>query len=176
MNADSKSEDARRKLGFGLVFSLKKDGIARGSAVFVSLANEKENEIILKDKVAAMYSFNKGTSTQDYPSSLMGSIALLRQTYFDADWYRKQAPERVVGGEVNISLDAWNKLQSLPQIFEAGDKLSVLRADKVGDEFKMQYIIKGSGDEYQRMDDIKATNARFILPLNFPATFDVEDP
>src|ERR1051326_6002814 len=152
--------------------TFKKDGIARGSAVFVSLADERENQLVLKEKAAAMYSFDKGTSTQDYPSSLMGSIALLRQTYYDAQWYAKDDSKK----EINISLDAWNKVQSLPQIFEAGDKLSALRADKVGDEFKMQYIIKGSGDEYQRIDDIKETHARFILPLKFPAPYDVEDP
>src|ERR1051326_9074140 len=100
--------------------TFKKDGIARGSSVLVSLADERENEIILKEKAAAMYSFDKGTSTQDYPSSLMGSIALLRQTYYDAQWYRSQGAKE----EYNISLDAWNKLQNLPQIFEVNDKLS----------------------------------------------------
>ena len=169
---DSKMADDMRKLGFGAVMSFKKDGIARGTSVFVSLADKKENQIILKEKAAALYSFDKGTSTQDYPSSLMGSIALLRQTYYDAQWYAKDNTKK----EINISLDAWNKIQSLPQIFEVGDKLSALRADKVGDEFKMQYIIKGDGDEYQRIDDIKETHARFIVPLKFPAPYDVEDP
>ena len=171
-NADPKSAEELRKLGFGSVLTFKKDGIARGSAVFVSLANKKENVTVLKDKAAAMYSFDKGLSTQDYPSSLMGSIALLRQTYYDAQWYARDKNKK----EHNISLEAWSKLQSLPQIFETADKLSDLRADKVGDEFNVQYIIKGDGDEYQRIDEIKATNAKFILPLNFPATFDVEDP
>jgi len=171
-SADRKAAEEMRKLGFGSVLSFKKDGIARGSAVFVSLADKNENELILKDKAAAMYSFDKGTSTQDYPSSLMGTIALLRQTYYDAQWYNQAKGT----AEYNISLDAWSKLQSLPQIFEVRDKLSALRADRVGDEFKMQYIIKGSGDEYQRMEEIKATNARFIIPINFPAPYDVEDP
>jgi len=175
-SADNKSAEELRKLGFGAVLTFKRDGIARGSAVFVSLANENENKTILKDKVAAMYSFDKGTSTQDYPSSQMGSIALLRQTYYDAQWYKSAIRNPQSAMEYNISLDAWNKIQSLPQIFEVSDKLSSLRADKIGDEFKMQYIIKGDGDEYQRMDNIKATNAQFILPLNFPTTFDVEDP
>ena len=31
----------------------------------------------------------KGSSKQFYPTSLTGSIALLRQTYLDADWYEK---------------------------------------------------------------------------------------
>ncbi|MBI3502179.1 MAG: amidohydrolase family protein [Bacteroidetes bacterium] len=172
---DSKSAEEWRKLGFGAVMSFKKDGIARGSAVFVSLADEKENQIILKEKAAAMYSFDKGTSTQDYPSSQMGSIALLRQTYYDAQWYKSQITNPKSQIEYNISLEAWSKLQTLPQIFEVNDKLSALRADKVCDEFKIQYIIKGAGDEYQRMDEIKNTNAKFILPLKFPMPYDVED-
>lgn len=169
---DAKTAEEMRKLGFGAVLSFRRDGIARGSAVFVSLGEEMENKVVLKEKAAAMYSFDKGTSTQDYPSSLMGSIALLRQTYLDAQWYKTHGYQK----QYNISLDSWNKLQSLPQIFEVKDKLSALRADKIGDEFKIQYIIKGSGDEYQRIDDIKNTRARFILPLNFPAPYNVEDP
>ncbi len=124
---EPKSAEEMRKLGFGAVMSFKKDGIARGSSVFISLADEKENQIILKEKAAAMYSFDKGTSTQDYPSSLMGSIALLRQTYYDAQCYKSQGAKE----EYNISLDAWNKLQSLPQLFEVKDKLSALSAEKI---------------------------------------------
>ena len=64
-----------------------KDGIVRGTAAVVTLAGTNENNAILKTKAAQVFSFDKGTSTQSYPSSLMGSIALLRQTYLDAEWY-----------------------------------------------------------------------------------------
>jgi hypothetical protein len=33
--------------------------------------------------------------------------------------------------------------------------LDALRADKVGDEFNIQYTIVGSGDEYERIADVK---------------------
>ncbi|HET6226919.1 MAG TPA: amidohydrolase family protein [Bacteroidia bacterium] len=170
-NADSKYAEEMRGLGFGTVVTFQKDGIVRGTAAAVTLADSKENEVILKDKVAAMYSFDKGTSSQDYPSSLMGAIALLRQTYLDADWYKNDKNKT----EFNISLQAFNDLQTLPQIFETTNKLNVLRADKIANEFKTKYIMKGSGTEYQRLDDIKASNCQFILPLNFPAAYDVED-
>jgi len=169
--ADSKSADELRKMGFGTVFSFQKDGIVKGTGSVVSLADGKENELIINDKAAAIYSFDKGTSTQEYPASLMGAIALLRQTYLDADWYKKDKTKK----EYNISLEAFNNFQNLPQIFETTDKLNAIRADKIGDEFKVNYIIKGSGNEYQRLDDIKATNCKFIIPLNFPAAYDVED-
>ena len=72
-------------------------------------------------------------------------------------------------------MQAWNDNQNLPQVFEANDKWNDLRADKIGDEFGVQYIIKGGGNEYQRINDIAATKASFILTLNFPEAMDVED-
>jgi imidazolonepropionase-like amidohydrolase len=161
-----------RESGFGTVLSHVRDGIARGTGTLVSLAGEKENLVILKDRASANYAFNKGSSTQSYPGSMMGMIALLRQTFLDAQWYKnKPASEGL-----NLSLQAWNNNQGLPQIFEANDKWNDLRADRIGDEFGVQYIIKAGGNEYQRIKEIKATNATFIVSLNYPQAQDVEDP
>jgi hypothetical protein len=102
----------------------------------------------------------------------MGSVALLRQTYLDAQWYKSNPAAE----GVNLSLKAWNEIQPLPQIFDAGDKWNDLRADRIGDEFGVQYIIKGGGNEYQRIKDIAATKAIYVLSLNFPQAMDVEDP
>ncbi|SDM74801.1 Imidazolonepropionase [Catalinimonas alkaloidigena] len=171
---NTKQADELRKLGFGAVLTFPHDGIARGSALLVNLAEPSTGnptETILKARAAAAYSFNKGSSTQDYPSSLMGSIALLRQTYYDAQWYANATDK-----EPNLSLDAWLRQQALPQVFETDNKLDLLRADNVGDEFGVQYIIKTAGDEYQRLDAIKATGASLIVPLEFPKPYDVEDP
>ncbi|MBX9784188.1 MAG: amidohydrolase family protein [Chitinophagaceae bacterium] len=161
-----------REAGFGAALVHQRDGIARGSGVLVSLANEKENKVILKEKASAHYSFSKGLSTQTYPGSMMGNIALLRQTYLDASWYKNNPKAE----GVNLSLKYWNELQNLPQIFDAGDKWNDLRADRIGDEFGVQYILKAGGNEYQRINEMKSANAWFILPLNFPAAMDVEDP
>ena len=161
-----------RGIGFGAVNTFQMDGISRGNSAFVSLANEKENKVMLKEKASAGYSFDKGSSTQDYPSSLMGCIALLRQNFLDAQWYKT----RPATEGVNLSLQSFNDNQALPQIFESNDKWNDLRADKIGDEFGVKYIIKAGGNEYQRINDLKATNASFIVPLNFPQAMDVEDP
>lgn len=167
---DAKKAEEMRKAGFGSVNTVNRDGIARGTSAAVTLSDERENKIMLKDQTAANYTFNKGTSQNDYPTSLMGSIALLRQTYYDAQWYSKQKEE------YNISLEEFNKQQNLPQIFEADGWQNVLRADKIAKEFGKQYIIKSTGDEYQRIDAIKATGASLIVPVNFTKAYDVEDP
>lgn len=172
---NKKEAEEMRNIGFGTVLSHKKDGIARGTSTLVTLAEEPENEVMLNDDAAAHYSFNKGTSSQNYPSSQMGSIALLRQTYYDAGWYKNSVSPAIRESETNISLDFFNRIQNLPQIFEADDYLTVLRADKVGDEFGVQYIVKGSGDEYKRLREIKETQAKLIVPLKFPKPYEVED-
>lgn len=170
--ADESKAKPLRDAGFGTVLTHIQDGIARGTGTVVSLANQKENFVLIRERASAHYSFNKGTSTQSYPGSMMGMIALLRQTYLDAQWYRNKPPRE----GVNLSLQAWNDIQGLPQFFEANDKWNNIRADRVGDEFGVQYIIKGGGNEYQRINEMKATKAAFILPLNYPQAQDVEDP
>lgn len=167
-----KQAENLRKNGFGVVLSHRMDGIARGTGALVSLADASENKTLLQSRVGAFYSFQKGSSRQNYPSSLMGAIALLRQTHYDAIWYKRQKQQV----ESNLSLEAWNANLEMPQFFYAGDYLSSLRADKICDEFAHQYIFIGSGDEYKRAKTIARTYGSFILPLNFPKPYDVEDP
>ena len=164
--------DELRKSGIGVVLSSQKDGIVRGNGVLLNVSNQKENEMVIKDKAAGFYSFTKGSSTMDYPGSLTGAVALLRQTYYDAQWYKENAAKT----EYNITLDAFNNLQSLPSVFEANDKFNDLRAVKIGKEFGVKYIIKGGGNEYQRINDIQNTFLKYIIPVNFPEALDVEDP
>jgi imidazolonepropionase-like amidohydrolase len=161
-----------RDAGFGTVLSHMKDGIARGTGVVVTLGDEKDNLVIIKQKASAHYSLVKGTSTQSYPSSLMGSIALLRQTYLDAAWYKGQPYHE----GTNLSLQAFNEEQTLPQIFDGADKWGDLHGDRIGDEFGVQYIIKAGENEYQRIKEIAATKATYIVPVDFPQAMDVEDP
>lgn len=169
--ADNVKAEELRSAGFGMVLTHNQDGIARGTGTLVTLSNERENFAMQKDKAAAFYSFSKGTSAQDYPTSLMGAIALLRQTYSDAQWYKSRPSTE----GTNLSLQAWNDNQNLPQIFDAGDKWNDLRAVKIANEFGVQYIIKAGGNEYQRMDEMKTSKASFILPVNFPLAIDMED-
>ncbi len=170
--ADDGKAAGLRELGFGTVLTHQKDGIARGSGAVVTLAAMKENMVLLKEQATAHYSFSKGVSAQSYPSSVMGSIALLRQTFMDARWYKNKP----TGEGTNLSLQAWNNNLALPAIFEANDKWNCLRADRVGDEFGIQFILKAGGNEYQRIADMAAAKTTFILPLNFPQPMDVEDP
>ncbi len=170
--ASSTKADELRKLGYGAALTHPHDGIIRGTGTLVTLADDRENMVVLKPNATMHYSFNRGTSNQTYPNSMMGAVALIRQALYDADWYKRGGSNQ----QENLSLAALNRNQNLPVIFDVTDKLGVLRADKIGDEFNKQYIIRSGGDDYQRIDEIKATGATLIVPVNFPQPYDVEDP
>jgi imidazolonepropionase-like amidohydrolase len=169
---DKKAKDLR-KAGFGVVNAHIEDGIARGTGVLVALNdNGSEGERILEDESGHYFSFSKSVaSRQSYPTSLMGGTALMRQLYHDMKWYE--------AGNIDTkdrSLEALIENKNLPQIFAAGANGNIVRADKIGDQFGIQYTIVAGGDEYERITSIKSTNATLIVPINFPKAYDVSDP
>ncbi|MCM4168981.1 Imidazolonepropionase [Arenibacter antarcticus] len=170
---DDKQAEELRKVGFGTVNTHIQDGIARGTGALIALNGKgSDADRILDDKSAQYFSLTKSVAQQQsYPSSLMGSLALLRQMYYDADWYAKGNVETK-----DRSLESLIANKNLVQIFEAGDKGNVLRADKIGDTFNIPYVILAGGNEFENISDIKATNASLIVPINFPKAYDVSNP
>lgn len=168
---NEKAATELRAQGVGVVLSHHKDGIARGTGSVLALANLSEQHALLRPKAATFFSFDKGSSSQQYPSSQMGSIALLRQTFLDAQWYQKNKSTTT-----NLHLEALNAQDKLPHFFDSPDKLTSLRAVRLGNEFQKKFIILGSGDEYQALKDIQSAKAAFVIPMNFQDAPDVSDP
>ncbi|MBI5008608.1 MAG: amidohydrolase, partial [Bacteroidia bacterium] len=169
---DPKVAGEYRQAGFGAVVAFKADGLARGTSALVSTGDGKTNNLIIKNKASANYSFVRGRSNDLYPASQFGIIALLRQLNYDAQWY-KQLPS---GYFHHDGIEAYSTNLSLPQVFAVTNKIEVLRADRLGKEFGINYIIKGGGDEYQSLTDIKKSGNKLILPVNFPETPEIKDP
>lgn len=169
---DTAKAEELLKAGFGVVGTHIPDGIAQGTGVLVALNNTENSKQIIADKITNHFAFTKSNVTnQAYPSSLMGSMALLRQMYLDLDWYKKGNSETK-----DLSLEALAANEKLIQIFAAEDKLNSLRASKIAKEFGLNYVLKGSGNEFERIQEIKNTNAKFIIPISFPEAYDVSNP
>ncbi|MEO9569872.1 MAG: amidohydrolase family protein [Polaribacter sp.] len=170
---DQKKAKDYLKAGFGVVNTHLQDGIVSGNGMLVALNPNSSDAYRILDNVSAQYlSFSKSVlSKQAYPTSKMGSMALLRQMYLDAKWYEDGNAKNK-----DKSLEALNANKNLLQIFNAGSWLDVLRADKIGDEFNIQYTILGGGDEYERIHEIKKTNASLIVPISFQNAYDVSNP
>ena len=167
-------EAAERFLAHGVtvVRSAKLDGILRGRSFVASLADDQPAATVLVPRATPFASFNKGSSQQAYPSSLMGSIALLRQTLLDARWYAAERarhasdPSRPAP-EANDALDALATYDG-EIVFETDDALSLLRAARLAAEFGLQLQHVGAHDEYRHLEALRALDRPLILPLDFP--------
>lgn len=168
---DKNANEQLHKMGFGYAVSHFDDGVAQGSGVFVALGNEFLHKNVLLSESAAYFSFKKGVSKQTYPSSQMGSIALLRQSLHDYNWYSKNSR-----APMDLSLEAYKRQLTLPLFFSTEDKWEILRAQKIAQQFSLNFIYLGAGNEYAALKEIKAINPKLVLPLNFPAAYDVTDP
>jgi imidazolonepropionase-like amidohydrolase len=199
-----------RKLGFAAAALAPKDGLIRGLGAVVSLAKPSEVNSAAKPPVYADSAFHaiafdtgssggggggrreRGGAAEDrwagYPGSQMGVIALLRQTFLDADW--SAVHERALGSRATTALGALDAAlvrnadrgtinpaasneQRIPLWWNVGDELESLRAAKIAREFKRPLVLVGSGTEYQRLEAIKADGLAHIIPLNFPKRPDV---
>ena len=158
--------------GFGAIATHQADGILRGTSVLISLSENATVDNVIKAETANHYSFSKGSSGQTYPSSQMGSIALIRQFFYDAKWYESLTDP----SKDNVSLREGLANLTLPQIFGVNDKLEILRAVKLAKEFNIRLVVKGGGDEYEMIREIKEANTDLIIPVNFPDAYDMTDP
>ena len=161
-----------QQAGFGFALTHYTDGIVRGSGALVSLGSSQVHKQIIKAKAAQYFSFEKGGSQQSYPSSQMGSIALLRQAFYDLSYYK--ANTQKLG--YSQSLSDWANMEGAPAFFKTTDKWEILRADKIAQEFKTPFIFVGSGNEYAIAQELKKIKSNLVLPLNFPDAYDVKDP
>lgn len=170
-----------RNLGFGVLNVVPNDGIVRGSGYALLNVDGKLRSNVLNTESCAALSFNKGSSKQMYPSSLMGAIALLRQFLYDAATEAK-------GVEVsqkhpnpaftpNLSLAEWNRMHALklPLIFETNSWQQTLAAQRIAAEHGLQWVYKTKGDEYKRIEAFKNLKTTFIVPLNFPKSYDIKN-
>jgi len=156
--------------GFGVANIHLRDGIMRGSSSAIHIGIEQPNKAIIENNSTHHFSFSKGSSKDDYPSSHVGAVALIRQTFYDAQWYAQAKTK-----ENNASLAFLSISKNSVNIFELNSPLSVRNVDDLSKEFDIPFVIKATGEEYLNLDEIPE-KSRIILPLNFPKPLEVKDP
>jgi N-acetylglucosamine-6-phosphate deacetylase len=160
-------------------------GVIRGTSAVVTTGDDPPARSVVRQQVALHVepTLRPGRSRDGYPTSPMGALTLVRQAFYDADWHARawdahRAKSNVPRPEQNVALEALAEHQRLrrPVVFEAQDELYFLRADRLAAEFGLSAIIRGSGQEYRRIDAIAATGLPVIAPVNFPKAPNVSTP
>ena len=167
-------------LGFTTAHVTPKGGIFQGSSGLVQLGQIPK---VLSNNVAQVVEYAAGGwGAKEYPTSLLGAIAFIRQGFLDADWYSKSQGILAKYPDGNEPIQADRSLEELsiakrnkqPFVFRTGNELYIDRSSNIADEFELNLWIMGNGYEYRRIEEMPASF--MIVPLNFPAKPDVVDP
>ena len=170
---DTNKAKELRASGFGVVNTHRANGIHSGTGILLALSDSSnENQRVLSNNSTEFYSFTRNSlSNQSYPTSIMGSMALIRQFFHDLEWYSKgQAKNK------DYAIEAAIKNTSMPKIWNSGSNLNFLRALKISKELEIPFAVVGSGLEYMDLKAIRQYKNKLIIPVNFPAAYDVSDP
>jgi imidazolonepropionase-like amidohydrolase len=187
LNVDKKATKALRDLGFASALVVPGRGVFHGSSALINLQEADVDTMVVAPVVAQHIGFDFDRDSRDgdrgYPNSLMGAIALIRQSFLDASWYQtaqdayKKNPATTERPETNASLAALaEQMQRNPAVFETEDELDLLRALRIADEFKLKPILFGNGYEYRVRKTLAEKKPAIILPLDFPKPPEIERP
>jgi len=179
LSLSSDQLEGLRAAGFAVAQVAPRRGILRGSSAVVALGDGALNANTLVADAAQVVAIEP--TPQAYPGSLMGAIALIRQSFLDAKWYRDaqaayaRKPAGTERPETNLSHAA---LQSAiagtqPVLFVADEMLEVIRAGVLAREAGVRAMVVGAGDEYKRVSKVAAAALPLVVPVNFPEAPDV---
>ena len=182
---DSTRRQALRSLGFGAALAVPRQGIFRGTASVVQLGDVGVRERVLRPDLAQTIGFSRSFALGGtYPNSSMGTIALMKQTLLDAEWYGRAWGAYETSGRSILPPETSEALAALgkavkgqqPVLFQTNNEEEYLRALKLANEYKLTPWFRGSGQEYRLVDVLKGRTQPLIVPLNFPDAPNVANP
>ena len=167
-----------RKSGFAAAMVVADQGVFAGSSAVVNLGAGSPNENILKRDVFQHLRMKRNRN-RTYPASMMGVVALMRQTFLDAQWYQdahaafadNPHQDRPEANDALAALDGVIA-RGQPVLVSVDDDHAFLRAARLADEFGLRFLVRGSGHEYRMLDAVREAGAPVILPLDFPRSED----
>ena len=158
-----------RRAGFTTALVVPADGVIRGQSALVNLGDGGLGKNLLRGRVAQHFRL-EGTRERIYGRSLMGAMALVRQTLLDAGHYgriRHRAEGRRLAFDRSLEALAAALASHQPSVFETEKLLDAGRAARLAEEFELDLWLVGNGHEYKRLAQVVATGAPILLPLDF---------
>lgn len=171
--ADAETARKLREAGFTTALVVPAAGIFRGAGALINLGQGPAGDNLLDDRFGQFAAFAR--SDDGYPRSLMGAVALFRQTLLDAAWYAtaRGAYDRRLDQprpRFDTSLAALEAVAAgnAPIVLETGDAVGTLRAVSLVEELGLEAWLVGNGEEYKWLRPIAAAGLPHLLPLDFP--------
>lgn len=178
--------------GITSVLAVPANGLLRGQSALINVAapaaspevssvgGDRRGLVIVKAPVAQHVAFlagrgsGGGPAANAYPGSLLGVIAFIRQSFYDAQWqldargyYDRHKDSARPAFEPTLDALTPALEGKIPVAFDASEEREILRALELAKEFKLDPIIIGGLEASTVVDDLKSAKARVIYSVNF---------
>lgn len=162
-----------RDAGVTTVLVIPAEGVLPGRSALLNLSGEKPEAMAVKQPAA--FHLQMTALRRQYPSSLMGTLALTRQSLHDAMRYRDEwaAYERAPRGKkrprYDAALEAWQDVLagSLPLIVTTRLTNDLRRALALAEEFKIRVIAAEAPRASALAPLIRTRRLPLIVGVNF---------
>jgi len=184
-----------RQAGFTTALIAPSGGSISGMSALVNLSGAPTREAVIRPTVTMGFGFGGGggarafnfdpTQLQQpqqqqqrpagtgYPGNLLGYTALLRQTLYDAQYYKTVDTAFAKGASVrpptDLSLMALQPVMvgAMPAVFEADSENQIFRALHIAEEFHLKLIVDGGGDAWKMAPTLAKKQIPVLLSLNY---------
>ncbi|MDD8030978.1 MAG: amidohydrolase family protein [Acidobacteriota bacterium] len=159
--------------GITTVVVAPNQGIFQGQSVVLNLNGEDLNQMVLKQPWALHINFT--TERGVYPSSPMGTIAFLRQKFYDTQHYAlhlqkyRSSPQFLKRPEYDPFLEALLPyvVEKKTVVFQCNNQEEIKRALRLIDEFKLNAVLTGCNEAWRVKDYLKAARTPLLVTLDF---------
>lgn len=175
---------AWRSGGFTTIIASPERGLFPGQPAMMNLAGENANDMVVKTPVALRVNFDKGQGFAGFPNSLMGSIAYVRQLFFDASRYDlawtiyDESPAGLERPEYDRALEPLRVAlnTSVPVLMPGNESREIHRAIRLGDEVGARTIVYGAQQGYDVVDALASNGAVVLVNIDWPKADPNGDP
>ena len=175
--------DKYRQAGFVAVHVLPSGRIASGTGAVVNLASLPVREALLSTTTFATMQLSE-RGGQDYPATLMGVHAHLRQAFLDAERHAKWQKLFAAGAAsverppVDPAFEAFNAMRAAgaKTVFVAHSRDDHDRALNFAAEHQLRPVIWGGREAYRVIERLKKTETDVIVQVDFDDEPKLEAP
>ncbi|HRD02057.1 MAG TPA: amidohydrolase family protein [Candidatus Saccharicenans sp.] len=165
--------EAYHRIGITTVVVAPHEGIFQGQGVVLNLNSDQVNEMVLAQPWALHINFT--TERGVYPSSPMGTLAFLRQKFFDTQHYSqhlqryRQSPQFLKRPEYDPFLEALLPfvIDKKPIVFQCNNLEEIKRAVKLIKEFKLNAVLTGCNEAWRVSQQLKSASIPLLVTLDF---------
>lgn len=177
--SDRRIETARN-LGFTTAVSFPTRNIFAGQGAVIDLAGEKPGDMVVATPAGMYLTLETARGMREFPSSLMGALAYIRQVALDAEHYRIEQAyyDKSHAGRKRPAYDRAIEayLEAPRLLLPASSDVEIPRMLRFSADLKAPVVLYGGQAAYAEADALKQAGVPILVSLKWPVREKDADP